>query len=78
MCIIKSTKHKILYGGIMKKYKTEFEQPYDITPDSKYFWDAFIKHTKLGNPKAAIMAYNEFSTERKKVFDRTIERDLTF
>lgn len=61
----------------MNKYKTEFDQPYDITPDTKYFWNAFIKQTKLGNPKAAIIAYHEFSIARKNSFDKKSEKELT-
>lgn len=60
----------------MKKYRTEFDQPYNVTSDTKYYWNAFTKQTKLGNSKAAVIAYHEFSEARKKNFEKITETGL--
>lgn len=52
----------------MAKYKTQFDLPYDINANTNYFWNAFIKQTKSGNPRAAILAYHEFSEARELAF----------
>jgi hypothetical protein len=52
----------------MAKYKNQFDLPYDINANTKYFWNAFIKQTLSGNPQAAIIAYHEFCKARELAF----------
>lgn len=54
----------------MAKYKSQFDLPYDANSNTRYFWSAFVKQTNLGNPKAAVIAYHEFSKEREALFQR--------
>lgn len=61
----------------MKNYKTEFDQPYNVTPGTKRFWEEFIEQTQQGNPENAINSYRKFCVERNRVFNMSREADLT-
>ena len=52
----------------MAKDKSEFNVSYKH-PEIKYYWEAFIRQIKLGNPLAAINAYHEFMKARRAVFE---------
>ncbi len=62
----------------MAKYKVPYAMPYNVTPDSKYYFETFFKEIKSGEgiigqerskiARASFLLFHEYMTEKENFF----------